>query len=136
METTQLNEDIKVMYVTASSFPDGVLAAHQKLHAAIPFSTERKYFGLSRPEGGAIIYKAAAEELKEGEGENLGFETMIIKKGNYITQTIYDFMKDIPAIGNTFQEMIKHPGIDPEGYCVEWYINQKDVQCMVRLADQ
>ncbi len=44
-------------------------------------------------------------------------------------------MKDLPAIGNTFQQMIARPDIDPEGYCVEWYLSDKDVQCMVRLQD-
>jgi hypothetical protein len=44
-------------------------------------------------------------------------------------------MKDIPAIGNTFQELLETPGIDPNGYCVEWYINDKDVICMIRLAE-
>jgi hypothetical protein len=37
METIKLENDITVMYVTAASFPDGVLAAHQKLHSLIPF---------------------------------------------------------------------------------------------------
>jgi predicted transcriptional regulator YdeE len=136
METTKLDNDISVMYVTAASFPDGVLAAHQKLHSLIPFSTERKYFGLSRPEGsGGIVYKAAAEVLESGEAEKLKLQTITIKKGNYISATLHDYMKDLPAIGATFQQMIARPDIDPEGYCVEWYLSDKDVQCMVRLND-
>jgi hypothetical protein len=23
--------------------------------------------------------------------------------------------------------------LDPEGYCVEWYFNDRDVKCMIRL---
>ena len=136
METIKLDNDIKVMYVNAASFPAGVLAAHQKLHSRIPYSTERKYFGLSRPEdGSAIVYKAAAEVLESGEAEKLNLQTIIIKKGNYISATLHDYMKDLPAIGNTFQQMIARPDIDPQGYCVEWYLSDKDVQCMVRLQD-
>ncbi|MGY3213511.1 transcriptional regulator [Mucilaginibacter sp. HD30] len=136
METIKLDNDITVMYVNATSFPDGVLAAHQKLHSLIPFSTERKYFGLSRPEGGdLIVYKAAAEVLESGEAEKLNLQTIIIKKGNYISATLHDYMKDLPAIGNTFQQMIVRSDIDPQGYCVEWYLSDKDVQCMVRLQD-
>ena len=66
METITLNNDIKVFYITAKSFPDGVLDAHNKLHALVPFSTDRKYFGISRPENGTIYYKAAAEEINPG----------------------------------------------------------------------
>jgi len=136
METIRLDNNITVMYVNATSFPDGVLSAHQKLHSLIPYSTERKYFGLSRPEGGGgIVYKASAEVLESGEAEKLNLETIIIKKGSYISATLHDYKKDLPAIGTTFQQMISRTDIDPEGYCVEWYLNDKDVQCLVRLKD-
>jgi len=136
METITFDKDITVMYVTASSFPDGVLEAHQKLHALIPFTTDRRYFGVSRPEnGGQIIYKAAAVELEPGEGGKLNLETLILKKGKYISLIIHDFMKDIPAIQKTFNLLISQSNIDPQGYCVEEYINQNDMLCMVRLKD-
>jgi hypothetical protein len=135
METTIIDSDIKVFYTTATSFPDGILAAHQQLHALVPFSTDRKYFGISRPENGVIVYKAAAEEINPGEAEKYHCDTMVLKKGNYVSRTIHNYMKDIPAIGNTFQELLETPGIDPNGYCVEWYINDKDVICMIPLAE-
>ena len=34
-------------------------------------------------------------------------------------------MKDIPAIGRAFEILINLPNIDLQGYCVEWYINDK-----------
>ncbi len=135
MQTIQVKNDMKLFYVTATSFPDGVLEAHQKLHALVPFSITRKFFGISRPENGVIIYKVATEELTEGEAEELHCDTFILKRGNYIAEVIYDFMKNIPAIGKTFNELLTYPGIDPDGYCVEWYINNKDVRCMVRLEE-
>jgi hypothetical protein len=133
MQTLRLENDIQVFYIAATSFPGGVLEAHQKLHALIPFSMERKYFGISRPENGVIIYKAAAEEMAAGEAEQLHSGTLILKRGNYIAGVIHDFMKDIPAIGRTFKELLTYPGIDPDGYCIEWYLDDKNVRCMVRL---
>ena len=135
METTLIDKDIKVFYITATSFPDGVKGAHEKLHSLVPFSIERKYFGISRPENGVIIYKAAAEELKEGEAKDLNLETMVLKKGTYISSTIHDFMKDLQSFERTFKKLLSHPGIDPQGYCVEWYLSNKDAKCMVRLKD-
>ncbi len=41
MDIIQIDKDITVMYVTADSFPNDVLASHQKLHSLIPLSTER-----------------------------------------------------------------------------------------------
>ncbi|MEO6638588.1 MAG: hypothetical protein ABIN25_09935 [Ginsengibacter sp.] len=58
-----------MLTVIADSFPEGIMAAHKKLHSLVPFSTQRKYFGLSRPENGTIMYKASAEEMEEGEAE-------------------------------------------------------------------
>ena len=134
METINLENDIKVFFVTADSFPEGIMEAHKKLHTLIPISESRKHFGISRPENGVIVYKAAAEEINPGEAEELNCNSLVLKKGQYICITVNDFMKDIPAIGNAFHELLKNPGIDPEGYCVEWYLNDKDVKCMIRLA--
>jgi predicted transcriptional regulator YdeE len=137
METLTFDKDITVFYVTASSFPEGVMAAHQKLHSLIPFSTTRKYFGLSRPESSdnKIIYRAAAEQLEAGEAKKLNLDTIVLKKGRYTVITIRDYMKDIPAIGNAFQQLISLPDIDPQGYCVEWYVTDKEVKCMIRMKD-
>ena len=135
METITLDSDITVFYITAASFPDGVLEAHQKLHALITYSTERKYFGLSRPERGTITYHAAAEEMHKGEAEELGLETLVIKKGEYISITVKDFMSDVKSIEQAFSQLLTHPGLDPQGYCVEQYLNDKDVLCMIRLQN-
>jgi hypothetical protein len=135
METLHIDNDIKVLYIQATSFPDGILAAHQKLHGVIPFSTERKYYGISRPENGEISYKAGAEELNPGEAEQFKLDTLILKKGNYACIDVHDYMKDLQAIGQAFTQLTDLPNIDPQGYCVEWYLSDKDVKCMIRLAD-
>jgi hypothetical protein len=136
METITLENDIHLLCVTASSFPAGIMEAHGKLHSIVSHSPARKYYGLSRPENNqGIVYKAAVNELPEDESVKGQLETITLKSGNYISITIHDFMKDMQAIGNAFQQLIADPNIDPQGYCVEDYITQKDVRCMVRLKD-
>jgi len=136
MESIFLEQDIKVFYVKATSFPDGIQAAFQKLHSLIRSPEGRKFFGISYPETPSkIIYKAAVEESYHAEGEELGCETFVIRKGPYISDYIKDFMKDILKIGQSFQELLADQRIDPNGCCVEEYINDKDVRCMVRLKD-
>jgi hypothetical protein len=137
METITIDKDIKVLYVAAKSFPDGIMKAHQQLHSLVPFSTStaRKYFGISRPEGGPIIYRAAAEEINPGEAEKLNCETLILKKGKYISSTVNNYMKDLQSIDRAFKELLSHPHLDPNGYCVELYLNDKDVRCMIRLDE-
>ena len=116
MEQYTLPHDIHVMYVTAATFPDGVMAAHQQLHRLTDGKGQRKYFGLSRPEGGkGIVYRAAAEELSAGEANALGLDTYTIEKGVYTSQYISNFMNDLPAIGKAFSELLQTPGLDPNG---------------------
>lgn len=131
-----MDKDIRVFYVEATSFPEGVLDAHQDLHEHVPFSEDRCYFGISRLEKGTIKYKAAAEELYAGEGAEFGFKTIDLKKGEYVCRIVSDFREKIPEIGSAFQQLLSTPGIDPQGYCVEWYLTgREDVRCMVRLQD-
>ena len=136
METINLDNDINVLCVTAKTFPDGIMEAFDQLNSIVPLSEKGRQFGISRPsEGGSIVYKAAMEEVNEGEAEKLGCEPFIIKKGKYLFVDKTDFMKDLPGIGKAFQMLISQPNIDPNGYCLEWYLNEKDVRLMVRLDD-
>lgn len=137
METYTLERDIKVIYVQAESFPNGIKPAFDKLHSLLESHTGRNFFGISHPEGhGKITYKAAVEESYNGEGENLGCPTFIIRKGRYIGIYIKDFMKNIPAIGNAFQELLQHPEIDPDGYCLEIYQGMAHVKCLAPLRSE
>ncbi|MFN7118939.1 MAG: transcriptional regulator [Saprospiraceae bacterium] len=134
MSLFQLEKDIQVLCVTADSFPNGIAAAFQKVHALVPNSNERKTFGISYAnQAGDIIYKAAVSGKDENEAETLGLETFIIKRGTYISTIIHNYMQATSAIGEAFSQMLNDPRIDPQGACIEWYINDKEVQCMVRL---
>jgi len=137
MKTITIENDIKVFYVTAKTFPDGIGEAIEKLHSLFPFSKERRIFGLSRPENNdGIIYRAAAEEMYDGEAEQLQYNTLIIPKGKYIALEVIDFRKDIMSIDRAFNKILNQPCLDPQGYCIEQYANDKDaVTCMIRLAE-
>ncbi len=134
MEIQNLKNDIKVFYVKAPSFPDGIPDAHQKLHSLLPSTEGRKFFGISHGgQNGSIIYKAAASESYPGEPEKYGLETFIIKKGDYISETLVDWQKNESIVGKTFQRLLKEPNTDKNGYCLEKYLNDTDIVCMVKL---
>ncbi len=133
METITIDKDIRVLYVTATSFPEGIADALAQIHALVPEVPGRRFFGVSRPESAAvIIYRGAAEEMQEGEAERLHCDTLVLKAGKYFVLTVKDYVKDIQAIGRAFQTLLHRPDLDPLGYCVEWYYNDKDVHCMIR----
>ena len=134
MENYELVEDIKVAYVPAASFPDGIKSAFEKLESLVPPEKNRIIFGLSWPDkNGKIKYKAAVEEMYTGEGKKYGLDSMIIKKGTYISELVSDYARDVAQIGATFQRLLQHPRIDHNGYCLEWYRGINDVLCLVRL---
>lgn len=135
MQTFQIHKDIRTFYVQASSYPDGVLAAHQKLHSLVG-DPKRNYFGISwgQPDGG-ILYRAAVEELHEGEAEKMGCETFIIPKGDYLAEIVRDYMKNPAPIGKAFQQMLAAPDLDPNGFCLEMYLTDTEVRCLVKLSE-
>lgn len=129
-----LEKDINVICMEAKTFPEGITEAFQKINSCVPSSSGRRYFGLSRPdEGGTIIYKAAIEENFSGEAETLNFESFTVKSGEYASILIPDFMQNLLEIGNAFKKLTSLQEIESEGYCLEMYLNAKDVLCMIPL---
>jgi len=135
MDIIEQPADITVVCLTAESFPEGVLAAHQKLHATVPANGQRRYFGISRPEEGTIIYHAAAELLPGDDASAFLLPSIILRKGRYHRSTIHNYMQRIGEIGAAFGAMLQQDNIDPHGYCVEWYVDDKVLQCMVRIRE-
>ena len=61
---------------------------------------------------------------------------MVIPKGKYIAETVHNFKDDVSRIGKTFEKLLRQPNLDPQGYCVEWYLpNDEDVICMIRVVE-
>ena len=129
-----IDNNIKVFYVTATSFPHGVLKAHQTLHALLPVTERRNFFGISHStKPGVIVYKAAVEETYAGEAEKFNCETFIIPKGPYISETLHDWLKEENSVAKTFQQLLSHPDLDRNGFCLEMYPNKNDMICLVKL---
>jgi hypothetical protein len=112
-----------------------VAAAYERLRAAVPEGDGRRFFGISHPnEKGEIIYKAAAEERHAGEAEALGLDTFVIRKGDYVSEVLPNWMECMGEMKALFQKLLAQPGIAPDGYCLEDYFNETDVRLMVTLA--
>src|SRR5262245_50485172 len=134
MEKYELVKDINVLYMPADSFPEGIKPAFERLEKLIPPEENRTVFGLSWPDtDGKILYKAALEEKYPGEGKKYGLKSFVVKKGTYISELVNSFANDVSQIGQTFQRLLEHPGIDPNGFCLEWY-KGPDVLCLVGLS--
>ncbi len=134
MDEYLFENDIVIACKRASRFPEGVAEAFEILHAIIPFSTDRKFMSFSwMNDEKEIVYLAGAEIL---DGESFpSLENITLKKGKYRGKVIKNFMDKIPQLGQLFKELCRDPDLDKEGYCVEWYYNETDVKCFVKLID-
>lgn len=134
MEPYTLAKDIEVFYVQAASFPEGITPAFQQLAALLPAVEGRRLYGISRPENNqGIVYRAAVAAAFPGEGGQYGCESFIIRKGVYISEVLKNYEEDIAEVSRTFDRLLAQPELDPQGYCLEEYINGTDVRCMVPL---
>ncbi len=104
-----IEKDIKVFFIQAKSFPDGVMEAFQMLHSLMEFPPQRRNFGISKPENGKIIYRAAAEELTEGDLQKHHLTEFTIPNGNYIGIKIKNFRKDLNQLKIAFGQLLSNP---------------------------
>ena len=132
METITIKEDISVLTYNANSFPEGIAEAHHYIQRYSANLADRTIFGISRPENGKIIYRAAIKE-SDMQNNSSNLDKFIIKKGDYISIFVEDYLNDAMSIYNAFQILTKHTGIDPEAYCIEWYLGENNVRCMIKL---
>lgn len=125
--------DVAIVCAKATSFPDGVMAAFQQLHRVAPPTEGRSYFSVSwLGADGIIKYMAGATEMQTGEIQQNDFVNFTIRAGKYLYIDVHDFMKDIPAIGKTFQQLLASPEVSKDTVCIEWYVSDKLCRCMVK----
>ncbi len=132
MEKYIFEENLKIYTITAKSFPEDIGEVHHRLYKIFPPNPPRKYFGISRPENGKIIYKAGSEILQNEEIDLNIVEPFSIQKGDYISILIKDFRNNLSQIDTAFKQLTSLKNIDPNGYCIEYYFNSEDVRCMIK----
>jgi hypothetical protein len=133
MDLRYLKNDIEVICVKASSFPQGVLAAHKELESKIKSTTGRRLFGISFPQQGEIVYSAAATQSSSDEAKHLGCDKFTIKSGLHVGQEVLNWQEKAHDLQNVFERLISDPRTDPNGYCLEEYVSDNDLICMVPL---
>lgn len=133
MKELTLPADITVYMQKASSFPQGVLQAHQLLREKTS-PDMRAFYGISHPgKDGDIMYWAATTELFESELSGKELERFTIARGKYIYIDVPCFMQNPQAIGDAFAQLLHDDRIAPDGCCIEHYIREQDCRCMVRI---
>lgn len=132
MENISIENDIAVLCMTATEFPQGIPEVWNKMFTGFPPKDGRNYYGVSYPgPDKKIIYKATVIESSVKDPDKKGLESFVIKKGKYISENIADFKKDEMIITQTFQKLLDSGEIAKDGICLEIYSDDNSVRCLV-----
>lgn len=131
-----IDNDIPVTGILVENFPAGIASAFDKLMAQFGNGPGRNYYGISFPDNQyRIQYLATTENNLPGIFINENQADFMIRKGRYVSHKITGYRQEIYRIGEVFHQLLKDPELDPNGYCIEWYLNETDLICMVKLTD-
>jgi hypothetical protein len=133
METYVIEEDIKAFGKVVAQFPSGIGKAFEDLVKLVPGGFTRSFFGISEMKNGVMQYSAVAEELSDGEAETYQCSEFVIAKGVYLTTMLKDWQTKTERIKDIFHEMMKDNRVDKSKPCIEWYKNEREMLCMVRM---
>ena len=134
MEKYNLEQDLKVFGIQVKTFPNGIKEAFDGIINQLPREDRRQYYGISECTNEGIIYIAAATETFEGEGEKYGYENYTVEKGEYLAETVYDWLNKTNCIKDIFEEMFTNPRANRLKPCVEIYKNDNEMVCMVKTV--
>jgi hypothetical protein len=133
MEIYSIENDIPVFCKRISQFPIGIKEGFDELAAKFGMQG-RAFYGISgMDESCNIIYDCAVTEKEKGEGVKNGYEPFLITKGDYLSVTLTDWMSRTDEIKVKFGELMADPRFDDTCKCVEWYISDTEMMCLVRV---
>jgi hypothetical protein len=132
MITYKLNEDLPVLGFQVKNC-DVIGEAFEMLVNMLLGGFDRSYYGISEMTKDGMIYKATAQENFKGEAEKYHCERFTIEKGEYLAITLRDWRKNTSSIKDIFQEILQNPLANKTKSCIEWYKNDDEMVCMVRM---
>jgi len=131
MKIYQQQEDMTVFGVHVKTFPNGIKEAFDILMST--FGNNRPYYGISwLDENDLVEYYAMLPEAFKGEVNKYHYEKLIIIKGEYHTETIYNWLGKLDSIKDVFHGLMPDNRPDKNHPCVEWYKSDDEMLCMVK----
>jgi DNA gyrase inhibitor GyrI len=134
MDTITLKENINVWGFQVKSFPEGIGEAFDSLMTMIPDALDRAFYGISYMEGNSVRYYATVIENYPGEAEKYNCQRYIIEHGEYATITVKGWKNKTHTIKDVFGELYRKQCPDMSRPAIEWYKNDDEMLCMVRVT--
>jgi len=137
MEIFNLSNDVTVFGVQVKEFPKGIGEAFEGLVKMLSSTDKRSYYGIFHmAESGNMVYYATAEQKRVGEAEKYNCDQLTIEKGKYLVETVLDWRGKTDTIKDIFEGMMQDARVDNKKGGVEWYKNEKEMWCMLKMVQQ
>ena len=134
METFVIKKNIEAFGFQVKTFPERIGEAFDSLIAMVPEGLNRSYYGISyMTSDNKVVYIAAVEEKTKSEAERNKCERFIIEQGKYLAVSVKYWRKKTDTIKDVFHGIDKEENIDRSKPCVEWYKNDDEMLCMLKL---
>ena len=131
MEIYDQPEDMTVFGVHVTTFPNGIKEAFD--HLISTFGKNRTYYGISwLDENDSVQYYAMVSEAFQEEGNKYYYEKLVIKKGEYRTEAIWNWLSKLDSIKEVFHRLMPDNRPDKNHPCVEWYKTDDEMLCMIK----
>jgi len=131
MEIYHQQEDMVVFGVHVKTFPDGIKEAFESLMSL--FGKNRSYYGISwLDESDTVQYYSMVPEAFKDEASKYHYEKLIITKGEYHTETIYNWLSKLDSIKDIIHGLMPNNRPDKNHPCVEWYKSDVEMLCMIK----
>ncbi|HEY0680441.1 MAG TPA: hypothetical protein VGD17_19295 [Chitinophagaceae bacterium] len=133
MESYKVADDLNVFGMEVKTFPFGIPEAFDSLKNKLRLNDDRYFFGISKCINGKVVYKAAVTEAFDGEAEQYGCERYVIEKGEYLSESLCDWPQQTHAIKEVLDILTRDDRVDDRYPCIEWYKDNKEMICMVKM---
>ena len=131
MEIYIFQDDVTVFGVHVKTFPNGIKEAFDGLVSL--FGNNRAYCGISwMEENDCVEYYATLPESFKGEANNYPYEKLLIMKGEYRAETIYNWFGKLDSLKEVFHRLMAGNRPDKNHPCVEWYKSDIEMLCMAK----
>jgi hypothetical protein len=132
MEQLTLTEDLQLIGIHVSTFPQGIQEAFTRLMKTL--GEGRVFYGVSwMDDNDRVVYYAMAACTGPGEEKSHQYDALTIAKGTYLTEALNDWMSKTDRIKEVFERLTAGRRPDRDHPCIEWYKSDKEMLCMVRV---
>src|SRR5205085_3761694 len=119
--------------VQVKTFPNGIKEAFGSLMKTL--GSDRDFYGVSwLDENDNIRYYAMARESFPGEGKPHNYELLTIEKGEYLTETVHNWLSKTDRIKDVFHNLMGNNKPNKNRPCIEWYKSDEEMLCMVKTS--